>query len=573
MQDFDFSKIRYRYRPIRKPKTKRDIHAIGFDTEADRSGKTFLYCLSTGESYTPDTLLEGLFDREHRGKTYVVYNLKYEQGAILQNLSHEALDIIRKEGKVTVGDYTFRVVGYKMLRISRGKNSVTFWDMFSFFNMSLASAARQFTSLKKMDINVELFTPEYIEANIKRITRYCIRDAQITTALFDVLKGMCNRLGISPTTFYSIATIGYKYARENCNYVTVQRLWKSHRDVLEAACKAYSGGKFEITTRGKGHFYEYDINSAYPYELANLVDISKTRVVHTKTYRPGAIYGFLHIDAWLPGDESHPVPIKRGNVNIFPSGHFRRWVGKASYEFLRDLPGSKIKIIRAIWLYPRYKRKPYHSLIHKLFRIKAEAKRTGDKELYFFTWKLTNSLYGKQVQLIRKGDIIEASTCWNPVYGAIITENVRIRVARLQLEHPEIVAVHTDSVMSTKKLPLKCSDKMGDWSLKEYGLGIILGCGFYQIADKVRVRGFPSQTNLFELLNKSPPEIRIPDKRAITWKMVTANHWDGDMINRFIDIEKVLNINFDHKRIWSDTWIDGNDACDKVLTSMPLIVF
>ena len=573
MQNFDFSKIIYKYRPITKPKTIRDVQAIGFDTEADREGKTFLYCLSTGDSFTPDNLLEGLFTRQYRGKQFVVFNLKYEQGAILQNLPAEALEILRKDGKVIVGDYTFKVVGYKNLRISKGKNAVTFWDMFTFFNMSLASAARQFTTLTKYDMDVTLFTPEYIQGNIDTIQRYCIRDAEITAELFLVLKGMCHKLGINPTTFYSIATIGYKYMRENTDYVTVKHLWDNHRDVLEAACNAYSGGKFEVTTRGKGTFYEYDINSAYPYEIANLIDISSVRVVHSKTYKPGATYGFLYLDIFLPGNEPHPVAYKRKAVNIFPAGHFKRWVGKAAYDYLVKLPDADIKILKGIWLYPRYKKRPYYKMIHRLFAIKAKAKLSGDTELYYFVKKLTNSLYGKQIQLIRKGSIIEASTCWNPIYGAIITENTRIRLAEKQLEYKSIVAVFTDSLLSTSKLPIRVSDALGGWSLESHGIGVIIGCGCYQIGDKVRFRGFPLPDSLMDLLNKSPPTIAIPVTRAITWRTVAVNHWDGDLVNRFQDIDKVLNINFDTKRMWSYQWEGGDDALNTVIESEPFIVF
>ena len=573
MQNFDFSKIVYKYRPIRKPTKVRDINAIGFDSEADREGKTFLYCLSTGDTYTPDNLLEGLFDREHRGKQYVCYNLKYEQGAILQNLPSEALDILRSHGKVEVGLYTFSVVGYKCLRISKGKNAVTFWDMWPFFNMSLASAAREFTSIKKFDLDVTLFTPDYIRDKISTITGYCIRDAEITAELFQVLKRMCLKLGINPTTFYSIATIGYKYMRENTDYVTVKHLWDKDRDVLEAACNAYSGGKFEVTTRGKGYFYEYDINSAYPYEIANLVDISNVRIVRSKKYQRGATYGFVYLDIFLPGNEAHPVAYKRRTVNIFPVGHFKRWVGKAAYEYLIELPDAKIKILKGVWLYPRHKNKPYLKLITDLFKVKAAAKVSGDKELYYFSWKLTNSLYGKQIQLIHKGSHIEASTCWNPVYGAIITENVRIRVARMQRDNPGAVAVFTDSVISTTKLPITESDKLGGWSLKTQGLGLIIGCGCYQIGEKVRFRGFPLPDSLLDLLNKSPPNIAIPVTRAITWRQVAVNHWDGSMINRFQDIDKQLNINFDTKRLWTYQWEDGEDAKETIIESEPCIVF
>lgn len=573
MENFDFSKIDYKYRPIRKPKTIRDVQAIGFDSEADREGRTFLYALSDGTICTPSTLVDTLFTRQYRGRQFVVYNLKYEQGAILQNLPSEILDELRRSGTGEYEGLRYKVVGYKCLRITKGRNAVTFWDMYSFFNMSLASAARQFTNIKKMDIDVELFVRDYIRDNWSRIAEYCVRDAAIVEALFYVLKGMCAKLGINPTTFYSIATIGYKYARENTKYITVNHFWKEHREVLEAACKAYSGGKFEVTTRGKGYFYEYDINSAYPYEIANLADISRCRVIHSKEYRPGATYGFLHLDIFLDEDVYHPIAYKRGTVNIYPVGRFKRWVTMKEYEFIRDLPGSSIKILKAVYLYPRYKRKPYRKLIANLYRVKAEAKVKKDKELYHFSKILMNSLYGKFVQLVKRGETIEASTCWNPIYGAIITANVRVRLARIQMEHPEVVAVHTDSVLSRRKLPLYCTDRLGDWQETVSGIGVILGCGFYQVGDKVRVRGFPFQGCLFELLNKSPPEITIPDTRAITWRLVAANHWDTNMVNRFVERDKVLNINFDNKRVWLDDWKSGTEAITSNMASMPFIVF
>lgn len=573
MDDFNFSRLVYKYHPLKAPKAVREVEAIGFDSEADRNGRTFLYCLSTGDYFTPDNLLSGLFSRKYRGKHFVVYNLKYEQGAILKRLPSRSLDELRVEGKTTVGKYTYNVVGYKCLRISRGKNTVTFWDMYTFYHMSLASAARHFTRLRKLDLDVEAFTPEYIAQNFERIKQYCVQDAVITAELFRVLKGMCSRLGIKPTTFYSIATIGFKYARENTDYVTVKRLWDYDRDVLEAACQAYNGGKFEVTTRGRGHFYEYDINSAYPFEIANLVDISRAKVTREKSYQPRSTYGFVLVDCWLTEDETHPVAYRKGMINVYPCGHFEKWVTKAEYEYLRTLPGASVTIRKAVWLWARTKRRPYLAMIKKLYRVKAEAKVKGDQELYHFTKILMNSLYGKMVQLIKRKGVIEASTCWNPVYGAIITANTRLRVTELQRQYPQVVAVHTDSVISSEPLPLKTSAELGEWDLAVYGLGIIIGTGFYQIGDKVRVRGFPFQTSLFDLLNKSPPLVHIPDKRAVTWRQVAAFHWWHGLINRFQQADKVLNINFDTKRIWPVDWTDGDDALDRVIPSTPYLVF
>lgn len=572
MQDFDFSKIVYRPRPINKSPKPRDVTAIGFDSEADRDGKTFMYCLSDGSVYTPDTLLSGLFTREHRGGNYVVYNLKYEQGAILQILPIEVLETIRRLGNGIWNGYRFKTVGYKSLRISKGKNAVTFWDMYTFFNMSLAQAGRQFTKLQKHDMDVTLFTDDYIRQNWKQIRDYCIRDAKITAELFRVLLSMCNKLGIKPTVFYSIASIGYKYIRENTNYVTVEKLWNEHREVLEAACNAYTGGKFEVTTKGSGNYYEYDINSAYPYEYANLIDISDAYVVKSKHRPSHAVYGFLKCKLWIDKPISHSLAVKRKTVNIYPIGKFTRWLTAEEFDYLKTLQGVTIDIITAYWLTVKTKRYPYKELVYNLFKVKQEAKRKQDKELYHLSKYMLNSVYGKLVQLVKKDGKIEATTCWNPIYGAIITANVRLRIARLQNEYHTIFAVHTDSVLSTEKLPLVCSEELGDWNLSCYGLGVILGSGIYQIGDKVRFRGFPTDIDLIDCLARAPPVFTVEDVRAITWKEVVFHHWDTDLVNRFRDTEKSVNINFDTKRLWDSQWEDGQDALDRQIDSIPFIL-
>jgi len=551
----------------------RHIEAIGFDTEADRDGKTFMYCFSDGTVCTPDNLLTTLFTRKYRGCHFVVYNLKYEQGTILQALSSDVLDSLRETGKVLCNGIKYTTIGYKCFRISKGKNSVTFWDMYSFFNMSLASAARQFTNIRKFDQDVTLFTPDYIATHWDSIAKYCIQDARVTEALYQVVISMAGRLGIVPTTFYSIASISYKYFRENTNYVTVNRYWDNHKSLLAAACASYTGGKFEVTTRGKGMFYEYDINSAYPYEMANLVDITNASVIESRTKPSNAVYGFVYVRVWIPKPVCHSVALKRKGVNIFPIGRFTKWVTKEEYEYLLEFPEVEVKVLKAFWLAVRRKRYPYRKIIRGLYTIKNEAKVKGDTELYHFSKIMLNSIYGKQVQLIRKGNTIEASTCWNPIYGAIITANVRLRIARLQNEYPEVCAVHTDSVLSTKKLPLRCTDKLGDWDLTVHGEGIILGSGIYQVNGKIRFRGFPSRISLTDLLNKSPPIITIPDTRAISWKEAVFHHWGTDLINQFKDIDKHININFDTKRLWDDTWKDGDDALNRVLDSEPRVIF
>ncbi|GAI03787.1 unnamed protein product, partial [marine sediment metagenome] len=212
------------------------------------------------------------------------------------------------------------------------------------------------------------------------------------------------------------------------------------------------------------------------------------------------------------------------------------------------------------------------AIVKRLYHYKAEAKRNGDEPFYLFVKQLLNSVYGKLVQLVPKEGKLVATTCWQPVYGAVITANTRIRISQVAQKYQSVVAVHTDSVISEKELPLDCGNDIGQWTLTVQGLGVILGCGCYQIEDKVRMRGFPFNGSLFELLNKSPPVIPMSSHRAYSWRLVSANGWPNKQINLFTDIVKDLNINFDTKRDWDGRWLDGNDVLSTRLYSMPKMV-
>lgn len=564
------SDVVYNYTHINNSRKKTtSIKVIGIDTEADDKGRCFLIATSEFDFWEPHETFTKFFSRRYRGCNFVSYNLKYDEGAILQVLDMESLEELRIEGKCEFEGYVIKSIPSKMLSVRRGKNTVHIYDMYNFYGGSLNYNAKKYLGEEKEDIDTKTFTSDIIKRRYCEIAWYCIKDAVLVEKLGNLIISKFEKFGVYPQKLYSTAYISYQYFQKSCNYITVKRFWEEDKKLIQYAMYSYNGGKFEVTEKGTGHYYEYDIVSAYPYEIANLIDISNSRVVWSNKYRRFATYGFIYCKMKIPDNVYSPVPIKYGTVNIYPTGEIETYITKSEYEYLIN-QGVDITIINAVWMHIDKKIYPYKKEIEKLVRMKQNIDKEKDALDYHTIKIFLNSLYGKMVQLIKMKKNYIASNCWNPIYASIITANCRLKVTSMQQMFPDIIAVHTDSLISKSELPIECGRNLGQWDFEVSGQGYIVGSGIYQIGDKTKFRGFRMKNSLIELMNCRKKYIELESVRPYTWKEVVFHNWEKEMINRFSKVEKKLNINFDKKRIWLNDYKYFNEIFLRNVESLPL---
>ncbi len=571
MKDIQIARIKYHCFPYNRQNTNQtSIEPFGLDTEAYTTGVCFMIAVSDGSIFKPGDFPACMFSRAYRGQHFVCYNLKYDSGALLQTLPIENLEELRALDKTEYEGYTYRAIGYKCLTIRKGNNSVHFWDMLSFYQLKLETAAALYLGERQLDDDVKKYSSEYVKENWDSIAKYCVHDAELVRRLAKVMIERFESYGVYPKKLYSIAYISYQYFRSHTSYVTVKKYWERYKELLQFSLYAYAGGKFEVTQKGPGYYYEYDIVSAYPAEIRNLVDISWARVVHSNKYRKEAIYGFLEVHVQIPFDVSTPTICKRNGVNIYAVGEYSTYCTKQEYEFL-TASGADVTILEGWWIHVDNKQYPYRKEIDRLTELKHQFKVDG-KELDYHTVKiLMNSLYGKFVQLIKAPGGWKASSCWNPIYAAVITANCRIKVSNLQMIHDTITAVHTDSVVSTAPLPYGTEGGIGDLIYETEGEGVILGAGIYEIGSKIKFRGYHGSLLLTELIRESNTKLKLTYEHAYTWREVAFRGWDSSKINLFEELPKVIDINFDRKRLWIDDWKNWNEVLNRTVQSYPLI--
>jgi hypothetical protein len=527
-----------------------------------------MICTSLGDIIKPESFPAALFIRRYIGCKFVCYNLKYDAGALLQGLPKSKLQELRINNKTLHKGYFYRIITNKLLSIRRGKNTIHIYDIAKFYEMSLDNAAKKYLGKQKIEIGTKTFYPDYVAKNFSKIAEYCIYDAVLCKELADRLIISFENLGIYPKKLYSQAYISWEYFKQNCKWINVKWLYWHRREVIDYAMQSYNGGKFEVTRKGCGYYYEYDIVSAYPNEIKNLIDISDCYIEQTRKYVTDAVYAFLKCYIKIPVAVNSPIALKRGVLNYYPCGEFTKVITKSEYDWLISQQVD-ITIIKGYWLIVDEISYPYKEAVEALVLLKEKYKLLKDESMYNTTKKILNSFYGKMIQLIKSGSKWRAGSSWNPIYGSIITANTRLRVTDLQQKYNSIVAVHTDSVISTKPLPFTASRELGDMSYECEGNGVILGSGIYQVGTKSKIRGFQTEKPLLELIPRQGNIMHTKHCRPLGWREIVFRNMSTQYINRFTDMQHDLNINFDTKRIWLNDYKSFKEVRTRNVESMP----
>lgn len=574
MKVFTFDNIKYS-RPRNANYGRAINEIIGLDSETLVNGRPFLFCTSSGDNFTLQDIPGIFFTRKYRGVHFGVYNLKFDSGSILYSLPSQVLDELRTQGTVKYKGYTYSYIPHKRLRISYGKNGVTFWNIAQFFNMSLDNAATKYLGESKLVISTKKFTPAYIRQNRAKIIKYCVRDSVLVSKLYEYMLQGLKSLDIVPTALYSTASLAYQYFRKNTKISDVWEIWKRRRGCLKLACESYSGGKFEIYKRGIFDGVSYDINSAYPYEISRLYTLDKCKILFSKEYHASADYGFIRV--YIDNSKGYYLPcsVKYGLLNVYPAGQYYTTVTKSELEYLHELEIPTV-IISAFWIYTKDRVRPYEKTISELYAMKTKYKDT-DARLYRLAKIMQNSFYGKMAQLIKHNDgTLSAGSCWNPVHASAVTANVRIRICRICNDnHGKILAVHTDSVVSTRPLSgVRLSKDLGDWDKISEGRGVIVSCGIYQIDTHIASRGFMLEKgrDLFYYLKKMGSASTVSIKQLSVKSWIECNiRKKPTLTNRFIYERKILDVNSEKKRLWPGL-TNGNKLLSTLQNSAPKIL-
>jgi hypothetical protein len=263
-------------------------------------------------------------------------------------------------------------------------------------------------------------------------------------------------------------------------------------EVVDAAGKAYYGGRFETTAVGEipGPIYDYDINSAYPDALMKM---------------PCLIHGTW--EKVEPGKEAGRLYLAHGSYHAFEPANLY------NFEY-RDKAGAIVFPQDGLGWYWSV---GIEAAVHQTFEadtvyvlnvhcdcepfdwipeVYAERIRLGKSTKGTVLKLAMNSLYGKTCQSIG------AAPYANPIWGGLITALTRAKLMSIShgIDEGEtrcrcyrVYMLATDGVFTSAKLDIETNKELGGWDVERFDHLFLILAGLYFAGDELppKTRGIP----------------------------------------------------------------------------------
>lgn len=558
----------------------------GFDTETLDGWCKLITCsdgrvLKDGDI---DDILSFLTYRQCRGAHNFFYNIDYDMDAILKFLDTDTLKTLLETGEADYEKYHIKMIAGKFYTFTLSKHRYSFYDLWQFYDSSLEVAARKYLGEEKYTIPLDRVqignSASYWQTHSKDIETYCLNDARLTKALGEALqREAITTFQFTPKHYVSKAGLSKQYFRHRCLIPDTRQIPKP---AMAYAFQAYHGGRFEVTERGNvGQATAIDINSAYPYQISNLLDVTKGEWRHVHKRNTEATYGFYacrvsHHYAFLP-----LLPLKLWGQTFYPYGEWNTFLTGDEIDELRKV--GSVDVIRGWEFYAGEEIYPFREAIEHLYKAKSTAKKGSYQ--YSLYKIVMNALYGAFYEKVLLPDgNLRVGSLFNPVYATLITSRTRLDLYREARKYGRnAVCLATDGILVKGKTPLTSSNELGAFSIKETGESIILRSGIYTIAGDTKQRGMIKATRLktpfgefnsiFDYITAFPDRKQYPVliNRPIHLREAIRHckKYTKEDINRFMSLEMSFDLNTEIKRVFERSDLIGRDLLEGSVKSQP----
>lgn len=590
-KDLTYIKTRKQNRNVNKSERRK---TVGIDTETD-DGDIFLICDSDGNfldhpNITFNAIAEFLF--KHEGSWLFCYNLQYDAECIMKLLPSEAFDPYRGKKprlRFEYNRYTITYIPKKQFKIQKGNHTVSLYDIAQYYdNVPLNKAYSEHikkpldqdylkTKSKRKDFSIL----HYLRHK-KQIRKYCITDCILTKELAEHWLDTF----FEAYEFYSANWISSGYLAEKVlirNKIPIPLFNDTLYDIQKLAWESFYGGRFELIQRGFiGECYLYDINSAYPYALTFLPDITNGKWIESKKINPKSALGFFHIHAQVDYSvKIAPFPFRtKNNRIIYPTGEFETFVTLEELKAVTGDPKIKYKVIESYQFIPnRYCKYPFKKFIEEQYHKRMKLKKENNP-LQQAIKIILNSMYGKTAQRVNN----QMGNLFNPVIASYITGFARAQLYKFVKDHhleKYMVAFATDSIACRKKIVGLNSEKLGEMKLdKEANDVYFLSNGFYLFDGKWKNRGIGYDTEKKLEIEHLNTKVGEKGELYITVKTTKTTHIKSgiiynklDKIGKIEEYEKKIGLNSDRKRHWFSELksLKEKTFCDSVPVPIDLV--
>jgi hypothetical protein len=354
--------------------------------------------------------------------------------------------------------YTINLQGSKfsLSTVYHGeRKSIVLWDIFKFYQSKFVNALKDW-KVGNPELHARMQAmkdkrSEFDKLPKEQVRSYCFEECACMATLSRKLVEAHEKVGLNLKSFYGAgssasAMLGAMNIRDQIRGFPPE--------MRDAIARAFFGGRFENSVIGQidGTVYNYDISSAYPYQITFLPCLVHGRWEHTlkrkklDDCRTAFVrYGLTGAPLDKRFGSWGPFPFRTSDGSIcFPIESGGGWVGKEEY-----LAGERLfphVVFNEAWIYKcdcdcqPFKRIP--EFYKERIRIGKEGPGIVLKLGY-------NACYGKLAQSV--GGAIFASWIW----ASLITSGTRAQILDLLGMHKDwsnLLMIATDGVYTREKL-------------------------------------------------------------------------------------------------------------------------
>lgn len=426
---------------------------------------------------------------------HVIYGGGYDANMWLTNVPKAVIEGIYSHDYYHWGDYTIQWRRGKSFYLRKDSASeytkgVTIYDSVSFFQTSFVKAcdsylAERFAYRDNIVANKALRS-SFTEADIPMVREYNRQELVNLVALMVELRARLNAVTLRPRRWDGPGAIAAALLTREC---VKHAMAETPANVQEAARYAYAGGRFEPIQYGISQelAYEYDINSAYPFALQHVPNLSRGR---WEQCPPGSHategdvdpqelqhFALYHV-RFTGGDYRLPMPLfwrsYKGNI-VYPGDKaFTGWYWgpdvQAAMEYVARYhhQGARVEILGCKhFLEDNPDDRPFH-FVAELYRQRQLLKAVGDGAHVGIKLGL-NSLYGKLAQQVGARRDPASGLLTKPPFHQLewagyVTATCRSMVYRAAIDDlSSVIAYETDALFTSEPLDVPIGTGLGEW--------------------------------------------------------------------------------------------------------------
>ena len=429
---------------------------------------------------------------------HVGFAFNYDANMILQSLGESTLKKIHKKGGVTLvkkGDddkgaryyvqfrpskwfsVTKYKEGYNRKTNPHAKITVRIYDIFGFFTCSFVKAYEDIVGP----------VPENVKAGKKArgsftdeayVEQYWRAEIVLLQQLAEELRRRLYGAGLRIGQWHGPGALASYALRQ---HGMKRFMSQSPEEVREAARYGYAGGRFEIFKLGRiqGPIYSLDINSAYPFGIAQLPNLAAGRWSHVDGMPDRlARFGIYRVRL-IPHRSDTFTPTAAGPLfhrdkmgNISYPWLTEGWYWTPEVRNLKHLPG-RWEILEGWEHEGGYVGEQPFLWVRDMYQQRREWKEKGYGTQLALKLCM-NSLYGKMAQRVGWDEVNMTAPQWHQLeWAGWVTSLTRAMLWDVmhQIPYESLIAVETDGLYTTvnpEELGIVDSKGLGGWEVKTY---------------------------------------------------------------------------------------------------------